>query len=217
MICSKCDGRGNVFTNETVVRGGRTYDAGMVKCDKCGGTGKILPTKPPMDDPSCGEPLRKPTPASATKARPTYETQKDLDGEREIFAAMEAKWAVKVQKLPVSYRVDAALVKDGAIVGFAEVKDRKCSLSTFPTIFISLGKWQAMNDLYNDTGKFVYWVVRFTDALCAFMVAGEEAEDLRWGGRTVQQRDTADVEPMVHIETTRFTPLDRFGLIQDPR
>ena len=69
--------------------------------------------------------------------RPVYETSQDIANEKIVADALH-NIGVEVYKLPVQYRLDWLLRRDGQPIGFAEVKARKCDLNTYPSVMISL-------------------------------------------------------------------------------
>ena len=58
-----------------------------------------------------------------TMTRTMYENEDDRNNEQAIMEL--AAWNIEYRKLPMSYRMDFAVTKADAIVGFAEVKMRR--------------------------------------------------------------------------------------------
>ena len=55
--------------------------------------------------------------------RPKYERPRDLTNEQRVAARM-AERGIELRKLPISYRLDFAMFRDGKLRGFAETKAR---------------------------------------------------------------------------------------------
>ena len=70
--------------------------------------------------------------------RPRYENEKTLAAETKFKESLEARFNVEFQKLPISYRADFAVIKDGEVTGFAELKNRNVDYETYPTLILSL-------------------------------------------------------------------------------
>ena len=54
--------------------------------------------------------------------RPMYESDRDRINEDRIARRIEKAWRLELKKLPVSYKLDFAAVRDNVIVGWIEVK-----------------------------------------------------------------------------------------------
>ena len=143
--------------------------------------------------------------------RTWYETMADVQNERDIIDAYcglvapirGARLYAHKSKRGCPY--DFALTRGGqTVVAFAEAKRRHCSIGKYDTIMLSLGKWSELVKLNESTRRPVVFVVRFDDALGSVLIRPSQHEDLRWGGRTRNTRDAADIEPVIHIPTDSF-------------
>ena len=72
--------------------------------------------------------------------RTKYESKKDLQLEQKTLGYVSDCWNVAYFKLPISYKLDYSMYRNGVLVGWAEVKCRNHNFGTFPTYIISLGK-----------------------------------------------------------------------------
>jgi len=147
------------------------------------------------------------------ETRPHYETLGDRKEQAEVEAEVGKFWNVSVKRLPFSYRIDCALVRKGesqAIVGWMEVKVRTNSSTAYPTYMIALGKWLAGIDLEEKTNLPFILTVKFTDGILTCRPS-QCRHSIVWGGRTLNTRDSADVEPVVHIPMEFFRPLVATG------
>jgi hypothetical protein len=168
--------------------------------------------------------------------RPIYEntkTQKDEQGAIQQFLEYHTEkhgWpsALGARKLPMSYRLDYALVantqqvaQNHRIVSWAEVKRRKCNHNSFATLILSWGKWLAACEAVTMSALPFHLVVQWEDRwgyLGIFPDAGNDtimpvglhipfpdvASRVYWGGRTSQTRDAGDIEPVIHIPIKSF-------------
>jgi len=136
--------------------------------------------------------------------RPRYESARDLANERRVAERLKAQRNLDVQKMPISYRLDYALMRDGKVVGFAEIKSRRNEMARYPTLMISLGKVMAAFQLTAATKLPCYLIAEFTD--CIAVVNFREQHELGIGGR-IDRNDAADVEPCAYYPIARFAIL----------
>ena len=127
--------------------------------------------------------------------RPRYENQKTLAAETKFKESLEARFNVEFQKLPISYRADFAVIKDGEVTGFAELKNRNVDYETYPTLILSLSKYQAM-ELLTPYGSPVLFV-RFNDGDYMYTFDSLSTR-IEVGGRW-DRDECQDIEPVVHI------------------
>jgi hypothetical protein len=145
---------------------------------------------------------------SDRRYRPRYETADDLTRERFVADQLMKVGGLRLQKLPVHYLVD--FFHPRRIV---EVKCRQHAHDAYPTLMLSLAKWQAgiyLAHLMHPQTVFVV-AAGFTDGIWTCSVAHKALPDydIKMGGRTKQTRDGADIEPVVHI------PVDDMKLITE--
>jgi len=134
--------------------------------------------------------------------RQRYETDADLSNESDIIDAACVTWQCQAIKLPISYRLDFALLRDEQVVAFAEVKRRNVLHNTYPTAFISLSKIMAAR-LMRPLPSF--WVVAWDDGVGYVRLDNHDGV-ITMGGRR-DRHDSADIEPMAHFKTELFKKL----------
>ena len=134
--------------------------------------------------------------------RPRYETYADLSNESEIIDDACVAWQCQAIKLPNSYRLDFALLRDEKVVAFAEVKRRNVLHNAYPTAFISLSKVMTAR-LMRPLPSF--WIVAWDDGIGYVRLDNHNGEITMAGRR--DRHDPADIEPMAHFKTELFTKL----------
>lgn len=145
--------------------------------------------------------------------RPLYQTARDTTAEHEIADAISTATGAVLHKLPMAYKLDfVAMTKEGRFTGWLEVKDRYgFRWGQYPTVMLSVLKVQSAVRLTDTTGLPSYFVVRDSTgdirAIDFDRVRGRY-DWLEWGGRTRATRDKEDVEPVAHIPTGYFEPLN---------
>lgn len=135
-------------------------------------------------------------------SRPIYEDETSLDHERVIAEALEEKWGVDFWKLPRSYVADFAVLRKGELIGWAELKVRKCERKKYPTFMVALHKALALKRLA-DAGGSVILLVHWSDGLFMLKPDLRQKLKIRIGGRS-DRGDPADLEPVVHFLVDHF-------------
>ena len=132
--------------------------------------------------------------------RPRYERPRDLVNESKVAERM-AQRGIELRKLPISYRLDFAMFRDGKLRGFAEVKTRNNRHDSYPTLIISLGKVMAARQLAEISGTRSVLLVKFLDEIvwCNFATPFEVTMGGRW-----DRGDDDDVEPVAHFPIEAF-------------
>ena len=73
-----------------------------------------------------------------------HESKENLSNEQEVKQAIEDMFHVKLNKLPISYRMDFMAFRDDKPTSVIEVKCRKAAASTtYPCFMLALGKWNS--------------------------------------------------------------------------
>lgn len=138
-------------------------------------------------------------------SRPLYESETDRVREKAAIERLLAGTDKTFRKLPIKYEVDYAILKDGEIVSWAEVKCRNISSSMYPTMLIGATKIWKGSVLSIHTGKPFFVVVAWTDKIGYLKVENVGSFELSFGGRT-DRGDELDIEPKYYI------PIDMFKM-----
>ena len=104
--------------------------------------------------------------------RPTYENVASLVAEQGVSERLKAAWQCEAVKLPKAYRVDFALLRNGAVKAWSEIKNRSHPKAQYPTLMLSLGKVMAGLELANRTGVPFLLVVQWADEAGWLQVKG---------------------------------------------
>lgn len=134
--------------------------------------------------------------------RPRYEAPEDRENELAAIGHLCREWNCGAQKLPVSYCVDFALVRNGRIFAWAEVKCRTNPSNHYPTYMIALNKIIAARRLVEGSVGFFILVVQFTDGLFHWRDYGNRLA-IQFGGRE-DRGDWQDKEPVAMIPMSEF-------------
>jgi len=137
--------------------------------------------------------------------RTAYETLETLQAERSFMHRYEAAFSVHCEKLPVSYRLDYAVMEMGQVVQWLELKNRSHAMHKYPAYWISLGKFLHGAALADRTTISFILAVRFSD--CDALVNCSALSRKQWGiahGGRRDRNDPADMEPLVTIPINLF-------------
>ena len=137
------------------------------------------------------------------RARP-----KDLANEIQLQADIEKAWDCKLHHLPHLYHVDFFAERNDDLVAWIEVKQRSCSSTQYPTVFMNTGKkFRHLNALSNTAPAF--FIVRWADGVTRYIDVtnvepdwlGIGGENNRWG------QGHHDFEPVFEIPIMFMKPL----------
>lgn len=142
--------------------------------------------------------------------RQLYETKQDISEELTIAERCLKSWdIVNYHKLPISYYVDFALCRKKKVVAVLEIKNRKHTPDTFPTLYFSLNKWLHGKRYKDEMNIEFVLAVGFSDGSIWHFTYDPKAEndfEVTWGGRN-KKRDSQDQEPVIHIPVSLFKRL----------
>ena len=115
-----------------------------------------------------------------------------------------AAWNVRPVKLPLQYRVDWAIIKNGHLAGWVECKKRNVPRRQYATLLLSLNKVLHGLQLSQTTGLPFILLVEWSDCIGWQKITA--VEGLSIGGR-IDRDDWQDVEPVCHFPTEGFNLL----------
>jgi len=139
-------------------------------------------------------------------SRPYYETNKDLDTEKQVSKVLSEAWNCKLVKMPVKYHLDYAMIRGESIVGFSELKSPKYSLAQFNGwggFFISLDKFMSAQKLNASTGLPCMIILNATDGIWYTTFHDAKINEFKVKGRQ-DRGDWQDMEPCVILDTDQF-------------
>lgn len=119
--------------------------------------------------------------------------------EKLVSKLLTDKWGVRVEPtLPFS-PVDFILYKDDLVVGYVETKARTHNYGTYPTIYLSLRKYEALHKLSMSEHVPTYFVVMFEDQFRYINIDDVDALSPFVAGRTDRRDAPNDMELMLNI------------------
>jgi len=136
--------------------------------------------------------------------RPLYETEGQRKREYEVAIKAAETWKCKAQKIPISYHLDYAFMRDDKLCAWAEVKCRTNHVNAYPTYMLSMNKIMHGIQMNTITGAAFVLIVEFTNGI--YWVKPEGKYTIGFNGRR-DRNDTADMEPVAYIPMNEFKPL----------
>lgn len=91
------------------------------------------------------------------------ETQHDLKMETLTIETICKAWNCKAAKLPAHQRLDFALIRNGEICAFAEIKCRTFEIGRYKDTMLHYDKIMAARNLTDNTRLPSFLIVRWTD------------------------------------------------------
>lgn len=137
-------------------------------------------------------------------SRPMYETQEDLQRERQVMERLCEAWKVGCQKLPTKYVIDYGMLRDEKVVAWLEIK---CRSKKYDEMILSAAKWFAGKDLARQTALSFVLVYAFPDSSIHYLTIEPDMNpEIRFEGRT-DRNDWQDREPCVILPLEWFSVL----------
>ena len=135
--------------------------------------------------------------------RPTYENASDRSAETVAVQKFIKSFGGEVDfiKLPMQYKMDFALTRNGVITALVEVKCRRNKKHAYPTYMISMSKLVAAAG-YRSIGINCILLVQWADGMGWVQMSNEDW-NVRVGGRK-DRNDWQDIEPVTHIPIREF-------------
>ena len=135
--------------------------------------------------------------------RPLYESENDLQAEREIVDRFCNHSGLTAEKLG-KFDLDFALFRNGQMVAIAEVKDRVGWKKEYGTIMLSTFKVQSLISYSEAIGVKAIFIVRVLgDVMWVLIERRSEPPKITWSGRQ-DRDDPLDMEPCWHIPFAEF-------------
>jgi hypothetical protein len=132
-----------------------------------------------------------------------HESPEDLANERAVLDIICKRWKCTAFKLPSRYELDYALLRDGVLKCFVEVKCRGSAQATYPTAVVGFRKVCTGITLAEKAGVPFYLICRWTDVIGYTSTFNGE---IRLGGR-YDRGDDQDADLWMHIPVGQFVNL----------
>ena len=138
--------------------------------------------------------------------RQIYETQRDLDNEKSISGVIESVCNLSLKKMSMKYFVDFIALRNGKAVAVVEVKKRGNRHDAYPTLILSLAKYNRGVEFFKTNGLKFIFAVQFEDGCFFYEYEDADRFAVELGGR-FDRNDAEDIEPVIHIPISRMKRL----------
>jgi hypothetical protein len=145
--------------------------------------------------------------------RERFEQARDLANQKDVIERVLVSWGCSAAyALPRAYGLDYALLCEGQMHSFVEIKCRQLTFGYGDGYYIALQKVIRAQQLTQLSGVESLLVVRFHDDVVRWAPLGVRRR-VKFFGRN-QPRDAEDHEPCVVIPWSAFYPLDALQRIE---
>lgn len=145
--------------------------------------------------------------ATAIDGTPIFKTAEDDASESRIAKALESEWRCTLRSFGRLSPVDWYAERDGRLIGVIELKSRSHPSTRFPTVFLNVRKWLALQLAAVGLGVPAIFVVEFTDCVRWISVADVDPSRARVGGCLRMVKSRSDVEPVIEVEIEKMAQL----------
>lgn len=121
----------------------------------------------------------------------------DHRNEDAVADMLARAWRCELHRFAELCPLDWYATRYERLVGVAELKVRLHAVDRYPTVFLNVRKWMALNLASVGLGVPSVFVVRFTDALC-WCPVGLSMGHVRIDGRH-DRRKASDIEPLIEV------------------
>jgi hypothetical protein len=135
-------------------------------------------------------------------------TPADRDGERATARVLEGAWRCSIMPFAMLCPVDFYAVRDARVCAVLELRRRTHAFGRFPTVYLSVRKWLALQMCAAGLAVPALFVVRFVDCLC-FVNLTTLDTPIRTsiGGHARIVHKQSDIEPVFHIPLGSFVEI----------
>ena len=138
---------------------------------------------------------------------PVFATTEDVRNEDEVARLCENAWRCDLHRFGQLSAVDWYATRVGRMVGVLELKSRTHESDRYPTVFLNVRKWLALQLAATGLGLPALFVVRFTDGVRWIRLADVNARAVRIGGTRHIVKSRSDVEPVIDIPISTLSIL----------
>lgn len=140
---------------------------------------------------------------------PIFKSMADEKSERIVSDILEKHWNVEMRSFGKLSIIDWYAVRQGRLVGLAELKTRSHESSRFSTVFLNVRKWLALVLGSVGLGVPAMFVVRWTDCVKYISTANVNASKVKIGGCKKIVKSRNDIEPVIEVPV-----VDMVGVVE---
>lgn len=131
-----------------------------------------------------------------------FTSPEDEAHEREVANQIEAAWSCHLRPFGRLSPLDWYAERHGRLVGVLELKSRSHASTTYPTVYLNVRKWLALQLAAIGLGVPALFVVRFTDTVKWTRIGMPETSTATIGGCLRLVKSRSDIEPIIEVPVT---------------
>jgi hypothetical protein len=151
-------------------------------------------------------------------ARTTYEKEEDLRKEAEVAKILADYDRIMMVKMHMKYYIDfmgftgqdSPPSPTSRAVSVTEIKCRDNSRTQYPTLIMSLAKWNMGTRYHEINGLDFNVAVKWTEGIFRYNYRPDNGYHIAMGGRK-DRGDVQDIEPVIHIPVNDFVVVKYMG------
>jgi hypothetical protein len=139
-----------------------------------------------------------------------FQTAEDRAVEKSVAQLVETAWQCNVKPFGALSTVDWFAEENGRMVGVLELKNRAHASTKYPTVFLNVRKWLALQLAAIGLGCPAIFVVKFEDGVFWIPIADVDATNHRISGCSQARavRAVSQVEPIIEVDISAMRKLD---------
>lgn len=138
---------------------------------------------------------------------PIFATPEDRQAEHHIAELIADAWDCQIQPFGPLSPIDFYATRHGRLVGVLELKTRSHSRNRYPTVFLNVRKWLALNLAGIGLGVPAMFIVQWADGVGFVNVSCVDGARHVIGGCSRRVKSATDVEPVIEVPVSEFKPL----------
>jgi hypothetical protein len=123
----------------------------------------------------------------------------DVAAEQNVGKLLEAAWRCSIRSFGALSPIDWYAERDGRLVGLVEIKARSHASDRYPTVFLNVRKWLALQLGAIGLGCPALYAVKFEDGVFWIEVANVDAKAHSIGGCLRIVKSANDIEPVIAV------------------
>ena len=147
------------------------------------------------------------TPTINSDGAPGFTAPIDTANEDKLRARIEQAWGCELKRFGKLCAIDFYALRHNRMVGLVEIKCRHHPMNQYPTVFLNVRKWLALQLAQQGLGVPAMFVVGFDDAVRFIPINEVNTSDIRMAGTTHLVKSHADIEPIIYIQLDTMKPL----------
>jgi hypothetical protein len=128
-----------------------------------------------------------------------FQTKEDRAAEAEVATILGKRWNCELHPFGALSPIDWYAARNGRLSALVELKRRSHPSTQFPTVFLNVRKWLALQLGSIGIGVPPIFVVQFQDGIFWISVHNVDASNQRIGGCSRRVKAASDIEPVIEI------------------